>query len=133
MKNLMTKNLVKGLVLAFLTLTVVSCGDDDLPKVKIETISYTPNKTEVKVKKAVSSVVAKKTPANAVVKFAIKAIKKGDQAYTNPTNGFSIDVNSGKIALKENHSVAVGVYKLTVEATDLTSNKKTTNYEVTVK
>lgn len=132
----MTKKLVKAFLFAFLTLSVVSCGDDDdklPPAIKVETISYSPNKAETDVKKAFSSSVAVNSPTNAKVTFAIKEIKKGSENFSNPDNGFEIDANSGKISLKENHPIAAGVYNLKIEGTDLTKHKATTSYEVTVK
>lgn len=132
----MSKKLVKAFLFAFLTLTVFSCSDDDdklPPAVKIEMISYSPSTAETEVKKAFSSSVAVKSPTNAKVIFVIKEIKKGTENFNNPNNGFEIDNNSGKITLKENHPIAKGVYNLTIEATDLTNNKKTTGYQVTVK
>lgn len=135
--NILKKtNTLKVVLITFLAFTTISCSDEEeTTPIKIESISYTPNKAEVKEKKAFTSSLAKKTPDNAEVSFVIKLIKKGDADFTNPDNGFSISKTTGKITLKENHPITEGVYKITIESTDVTKdkNKTTTAFELTVK
>ncbi|MBI9065128.1 MAG: hypothetical protein JEZ14_24300 [Marinilabiliaceae bacterium] len=132
------KDLLKVLSFVLIcSVVTVACekDDDDNKPVKLTSIAYSPNKTEVKVAAAFTSVKLKLTPSNSKASYTIKSITKDTKSFTDSKKQIKIVTSDGKLSAAKSNTLVAGVYKITVEAVDKgdKKNKKTTTYTLTIK
>lgn len=131
------KNHLKNLSLILvLTLAFSSCSKNELdtPVVtKLISVKYAPNKIKVKEKAPFNGTNVVLNPKKISVKFYFSKFLKDKKKFVNPKTGFKID-KQGKISALKNHTLAKGVYIITIAAinTKIKKNIKYTSLTVTI-